>query len=383
MQPDDSSIVPYSQIHLLVVIPVILLATFFAFTWSPWPERTSAAPLAAETPPAVDRSLQMRRADWTEKLREEVAEGHETCYGCHAIEDGAEKQFADGTMKVIALDLEKFRKSSHGSLLHCSDCHLGYMEAFEEEGEHPYFEGSYKAFQKKAAESCGKCHATYVFELSHGAHGAGGELTCVSCHGFHEVGGTDFNPAQSAEYCGRCHKEIAAEYADNVHARSEKHPRLLPTCAGCHGSPHRLRSVGKGPGDWGRAFRGTQCAACHRMMDRDFAAKHDFLTPLDLHLGPNLGCACHAARTGGAHILGRGNQPVSGKNRESEDLCALCHRPDGKLLPAVEAGYVIGATRTTWLDVIGIGLVVLTLAGFWMGHLGLRLVSGFLPGRKE
>jgi hypothetical protein len=264
---------------------------------------------------------------------------------------------------------------------------VGY-EVDEEEGEHKYFQGTFKAFQEKTRKTCDRCHATNYADLEASAHGSKGGLTCVKCHGFHTIKGTEFNPAKLETSCGQsgCHKELVDGYKDNVHAAGyKKGNKFAPTCMHCHGSTHRLRAVDSPaqakPGlTWGTWFNRSQCYRCHSILGKEFSTSHEFLYPAELHLGPKLGCACHTEKTGGLHSLGANNQPVSGKAKE--EICSLCHTPEGALLPAVKDTYVIGATRNKWFDYIGIAIVALTFVGMVLGHGGLRFLTGMLRKAK-
>ena len=131
---------------------------------------------------------------------------------------------------------------------------------------------------------------------------------------------------------------------------------------------------------WSKWFNSTQCFRCHNILGKEFTTSHEFLYPAELHLGPKLGCACHTVKTGGTHNLGAANQAISGKPKE--EVCNLCHTPNGELLPAVKDTYVIGATRNKWFDYIGIAIVALTFVGMPLGHGGLRLLAGTLRKAK-
>jgi hypothetical protein len=231
----------------------------------------------------------------------------------------------------------------------------------------------------RMADSCGQCHVKNREDLAGSAHG--GKVTCVKCHGSHEIGGARLAPSRAAAYCGGCHTDIAAEYGNNVHEVAlAKGVKGSPSCLHCHGSTHSLRPIERGKeGGYSDTFLSKRCASCHDQLSSDLEEKHDFLLPVRLHLGPNVGCACHTAKTAGAHILGPDNQAVKGM--EKEDTCKLCHHKEGKLLSAVTVkknAYVIGATREWWLDLIGIAIVVMTFVGMPLGHGALRVLAGMM-----
>ncbi len=379
---DDDSLIPYSQTHLLVVIPVVCLATVFAFAWNPWDAvETARRPVPPQKSFVADPYLSIKAKEFTDQELKDIKDKQDQCLACHdAKEKPDAKKFKDGVKVPIAVDSAKFRASPHGKTIGCHTCHTGYEKYFEA-GEHDFFPGSYKEFKTKAAETCGKCHASNAQDLASSAHGTKGGLTCVSCHGSHETGGMSSDPASPAGACAGCHKAIAAEYGGNVHAEAlKKGVKTAPSCAGCHGSTHVLKPVGKGEKDgWAAKFRRDECADCHGKSGPDLGKGHDFLIPVGLHLSPKIGCACHSEKTGGAHILGRENQPVSGKTKK--DICVMCHSKDGALAAAIGSGYVIGAKKeewNRWIDIAGIAIILLTFAGLPLAHGSLRIMSGMM-----
>ncbi len=379
---EDDSLVPHSQTHLLVVIPVVCLAVLFAFAWNPWEGLKPRPKLQGfERSAGLDRYLSMKAMEYSDKELKDVQEKQDGCLGCHNEADKLEKVFKDKKKAAAWVDLAKFRASPHGKSLACHSCHEGY-EKFFDAGEHDFFDGTYEAFKAKAAGTCAACHATNAADLKSSAHGTKGGLTCVSCHGFHEITGAGQEGTWAGSACKGCHDQLVSEYERNVHALARKKGvKDSPGCTDCHGSTHVLAPVGKGRDSWAGSFARTACSECHAKKGPDLGKAHDFLVPVDLHLGRKAGCACHVAKTKGVHILGEGNQPVSGKNKK--EICSMCHTPDGSLAKAVDADYVIGSTRHRWLDIVGLAVIAATFAGLPLGHGGLRLLAGMMRKAKH
>jgi hypothetical protein len=118
------------------------------------------------------------------------------CATCHA-------KLSERLAKPVA----RSRLSAHQlSDIGCADCHGGDPSAPRGGKLHASFPGH--PAPKEVADFCGRCHKPAWAEYSKSGHalmrGVKPAVSCVDCHGSHDVG----NPPELfrlGEYCGSCH----------------------------------------------------------------------------------------------------------------------------------------------------------------------------------
>ncbi len=265
-----------------------------------------------------------------------VEEANAVCQECHAVPDLS--VFDPRTDRVVTLtvDPEKYRRSVHGEL------------------------------------ACAECHPYGYARLPHSGPLSYPRFLCVSCH--QEAGDVPhLNLVERRqELLGSAHGDDAERDFD---------------CHTCH-DPHRFRLV-REEGTARERIRASNrlCLACHGASAGRKPGFEDLPTSAQTHgLFPNprdhfrkLKCvSCH---TGEGHS--RDHDVLAVERSVSE--CSECHgqhspRFEDSYIVAGAAGatqpagaaaredvYVIGSTRSVWLDRIGLGLLALVL-GLTAGH---------------
>jgi hypothetical protein len=151
----------------------------------------------------------------------------EACIQCHR--QGARES-------SLQISVENFRKSVHGKVLECEDCHTNIIDS------------SHETLKGSSSVSCGECHE------QENRHGLSAERAlrpkCYSCHTRHRILGIE-DPASSI------------------------YPEALKkTCAGCHPSEcgHQdylswflsLQVVSHGKADLSKKYGRENCVGCHQ-----------------------------------------------------------------------------------------------------------------------
>lgn len=269
---------------------------------------------------------------------------NEVCQDCHAVPDLRFTDRATGESTLYTIEPATYRGSAHGHVA-CVACHdVGYGEDLPHEG--PAW---------RARFLCVDCHAALgdldeldlparKDELLAGAHGDEGRrrMDCHDCHDPHRFALV----RRQEEALGR----IAASNA---------------ICLACHGAPG-VRSFG---------YEALQ----------DAAGTHDHFPHAARHFGRVKCVTCHAPLGAGA---GHDVRPVA----DSLGDCAACHvRSDPAYGSSYEGGagrgdvidqvYVIGSTRSVWLDRSSQVGFVLFLGGVLLHGLRRRR-SGRGGGRR-
>lgn len=179
--------------------------------------------------------------------------------------------FQIGEKVSLAVSAEEFKKSAHGNLLVCQDCHRGY-----EQLPHPSPNVvSYRAYVLTSYEVCRACHfdkytktldSVHFQELSSGNWNA---PVCTDCHGAHYVSSPSQPPSRVAQTCSQCHEQVFQLYLGSVHGKAlmDEENQDVPTCVYCHGV-HNI----KDPRTASHRLEIPQlCGSCHadvRRMDK-------------------------------------------------------------------------------------------------------------------
>ncbi len=238
----------------------------------------------------------------------------EDCLGCHG------------------LDLEKFAKGSHGSLV-CTQCHAGISKL-------PHAD-------KLPAVNCGACHAGPAKAYPGSVHGRAlrsgmaDAATCASCHGAaHEIlpqsdAASKVAKRNLANMCGGCHSnpEFLAKhkipfakpveaYRDSVHGRAvARGDESAPSCSDCHGS-HGILASRDPKAQVNRENIASTCGACHGDVQAAYdASVHGMAVKAGFKGAP--ACTdCH----GEHNILAPGDAgSLVNAARVSAATCARCH----------------------------------------------------------
>lgn len=307
---------------------------------------------------------------------------NEDCLGCHGD--------ADQVGQALVIDRQRFDYTAHAQL-GCSGCHLSVSETHPDDGLPPSKPG------------CGACHDEVFRQYALGAHGSNAQ--CRDCHTPHKVRpAADVSGHEMNRTCASCHQgdDTLASHARWL-PQAGLHLENLP-CVSCHsGSKERQISLyiipAKGPAQpldyeaLSRAAGGQDVAAIidgngdgyisltelrlfNQGSDRTGLRLQGMMMPLELShdfrtLDDKFNCsACHA--------LGP----------EAMQVSRLClPRPDGSFSPVeVEKGavldalhgtpdfYMVGATRSAALDLIGLMVVAGGLV-MPLGHGTLRFFT--------
>lgn len=242
----------------------------------------------------------------------ELDESSMQCQECHAATDFQVYDPVQQRNLSLTIDTAQFLRGSHGKLP-CRACH-----------ERGYDELPHRGPARTVSFRCIHCHredravghlqfAEHAQELKNSVHGSlsEGKLDCDSCHDTHtfrpvrEEQDPSHRISQSNSWCLRCH---------GPEPRDINYP-ALPNILDAHSHlPNRKDH-----------FRKVKCVGCHTPLDSP--TKHD----------------------------------VMPKKQATRD-CVACHRRDSAVLSTVytrpgEAdgdvtsnAYVVGSTRSAWLD---------------------------------
>jgi predicted CXXCH cytochrome family protein len=303
-------------------------------------------PLAAALPQEMSE---------VEKIaREMLALQNATCLGCH-VGDSVHAEESPLLFSVPAADdairmSPAFAASNHGDLA-CTTCHVGAFKAYPHVAE--------PARMSAMTLECSECHAqkTHSIDLqiskSVHAENFGDRFTCITCHDPHVMlsGPKATDPL----------KLVAQDNA---------------ACLSCHTSDETFAAIA---GDISPGITRP-----------DIDSIHTFLPNTQRHWQAVRCVDCHTPMISEGASLGISHQIV-GKEDAVKD-CATCHTLDTVLRTTlyrhakegaargfenasiVESAYVIGATRNTTLDRLGIVVTLLALAGV-LGHGLLRWIA--------
>lgn len=332
---------------------VLLLAAVLA--WPAGAQTRGAAPKDPET---------------VEMVRKSNAE----CLTCHT-EDALKNPPRHGMdlakLRESLTDPALYEGSVHGGMA-CKTCHVGGYRDYphsvpaQPPGPAPT---EPKASRKPETLDCGECHAQKTFridaQMANSVHAKNlkDRFTCSTCHDPHvyKTAATLVEPrkivAQDNGMCLDCHNSdvrfatfggtLAPKKArpdiDTIHAwlpNTRRHWEAV-RCVECHTPPSTTRTL----------------ALSHEILNKDKAEKN---------------CVtCHTQNTALRTRLYR-----YAAETQAQEV--------GFLNSAVlGTSYVIGATRNTYLDTLGLGLIGLTIAGI-AGHAAIRILGAlYRRGRKQ
>ena len=199
----------------------------------------------------------------------------EMCLDCHSIENDI--RLESGEMISLALDGDKFLKSSHGKKLACTDCHADLKGTTDGHAVKRF--KNKREFAINYSEACQKCHFsnyTDTLDSVHRASIAKGNLeaaVCSDCHGAHDITSPNEPRAKISQTCATCHKKEADQYVSSVHGKAlTSGSEDVPACTDCHRS-HAI--AGPHTASW-RTNSPEMCGTCHT--DAKLMAKYKLST---------------------------------------------------------------------------------------------------------
>ncbi len=305
---------------------IAALAVFFACAWS---FQTHAGDAVAPDPAVVEKN---RKAN-------------EACFSCHSEFGFKNPPRKDMDMKKLAetlRDPKVFAGSNHGTM-DCRQCHgQGYNDYL------------HSTNAKNELSPCSECHATKVGRLEpqydasvHARLDSVKEkFTCATCH----------DP----------HIDLGANQLKDPHKIAVQDNKA---CLSCHNSNEKFSKYApdnkKTPGI--------------KKERPDIDTIHDWLPNTKAHWKAVRCVDCHTPEV-------KASRPISHEildKEKAEKNCHSCHSANSSLRTRLyrhlvkeeinkfgftngvilSSSYVVGATRNPTLDLIVIGLVVLTLAG--------------------
>jgi predicted CXXCH cytochrome family protein len=311
----------------LLILAVLLMA------WPAWAQTKGAVPKDPET---------------IEQVRKWNAE----CFACHTEAALHKPPRPDMDMAKLAqalTDPAAYAKSNHSGMA-CRTCHLDTYR------DYPH---AVAGKPKPETLACNECHAQKAWrvedQVAKSVHSKNlsGKFTCNTCHNAHVYTKAELlkDPAkvvaQDNGICLNCHESDKkfAEFGgtltpqkkrpdiDAIHAwlpNTKRHWQAV-RCIDCHTPASTTRTL----------------AMSHEILNKD-KAQRDCVTCHTKDSALRTRLYRHMAETETAS-LGFLNSAVMGES------------------------YVIGATRNTYLDLLGLGMVGLTLAGV-VGHGLIRFV---------
>ncbi|MBK5959484.1 hypothetical protein CCR97_14890 [Rhodoplanes elegans] len=283
------------------------------------------------------------------------------CTACHSEAGLRALPRHDMDVKKLSgllVDIAKFDTSIHAGMA-CRTCHTGGYREYPHVGA---------ASGKAETLPCAECHAQKTFRIepqvarSVHAKNLKDTFTCSSCHDSHVY-----------QTAARLRDPALIVKQDNA------------MCIGCHGSDEKFAAAAR------------PLPVPKKRPDLD--AIHAWLPNTQRHWAAVRCVECHTPAST-TRSLGLSHE-VLNKDR-AEQNCVTCHTKDtalrtrlyrwqaeteGARLGFVNSAiigqaYVIGATRNTYFDYIGIALVVLALGGVALHGLG-RVVAGLGRGGSK
>ncbi len=267
---------------------------------------------------------------WGSSARAEHKLKDQECLGCHS--DTTLTKDANGKQVSLFVDGGKLKRSIHGSMFACVDCHKDVTSLVHE------------APPKKVA--CAQCHADAQEAYSHSLHArpASAKNTqaanCQDCHGgAHEILASDdpkspVNHVNIPTTCGRCHgqkflmesngesNQAFLSYQDSVHGRAvENGSQKAAVCTDCHGA-HGILPASDTKSPIYKSSVPATCGKCHTEIENTFNQSiHGQAIARGNQLAP-VCTDCHGIHSIKSHA--DPNSPAAEQNL-SRDTCARCH----------------------------------------------------------
>lgn len=373
-----------------------------------------------------------------------LAADRKFCLECHR-DQSLVKEDSRGRKVSLYVSEEELKKSVHGKLS-CSDCHTGIrddahsaggmkvdrsidcgrchskvnreyqqslhgkaiMKGTERAAQCYDCHGKHAILGKKDRESmvhpsniektCDRCHSDIEFVKQHAlgggpspgelfkgsVHGQTGEVTCVSCHGSHDMRSL-IDPQSSIfrsnipETCGNCHPEITSQFKESVHGVLAARGRTeSPTCTTCHGIHGIKAKVDPDSPVNERRIALTTCPQCHAAtpISREYGitktqvkSYYDSFHGLSYRGGDTYSANCASCH--GVHDIRPSSDPKSMIHKDNlQKTCGNCHPgasenfAKGKIHSVASiAGQEFGEKVVGWVRIIYIVLIVCVIGG--------------------
>ena len=366
------------------------------------------------------------------------------CFDCHRDESLSKK---DARGKTVSLFVSEagFKNSVHGTLA-CSDCHTKITddshaeggkkaadrrvncESCHEKAEKEYKQGLHSKMIMKGTEraancfdchgkhnilpskdprsmthasnidkTCNRCHSNIEFVKQHAlgaaipgeefkksVHGKTGEVSCISCHGSHNLRSL-IDPKSTIfrsnipQTCGSCHLDITKEFVDSIHGALAARGRTdSPTCTTCHGIHGIKAKVDPDSPVNERRIALTTCPQCHaaERISKEYklttiAVKsyYDSFHGLSYQGGDTFSANCASCH--GVHNIRSSSDPQSMIHKDNlQKTCGSCHPgasenfARGKMhVVASITGDEMGDKIVGWVRIIYIVLIVTVIGG--------------------
>jgi hypothetical protein len=366
------------------------------------------------------------------------------CFSCHQDESLVKK---DARRKSVSLFVSEagYKESVHGQLS-CSDCHTqinddthaeGGKKAVEqrvncgtchEEAEKEYQQGLHSKFIMKGTEraaycsdchgkhnilpsknsksmtntsniekTCDRCHSDLAFvkehalgavipreEFKRSVHGMTGEVTCINCHGSHNLRSL-IDPKSSIfrsnipQTCGSCHPDIMKEFVGSIHGVLAARGRMdSPTCTTCHGIHGIKAKIDPDSPVNERRIALTTCPQCHaaeriskeyKLTTIQVKTYYDSFHGLSYLGGDTYSANCASCH--GVHDILPSSDPKSMIHKDNlQKTCGTCHPgasenfATGKIHSVASiAGEDFGEKVVGWIRIIYIGLIACVIGG--------------------
>jgi cytochrome b subunit of formate dehydrogenase len=273
------------------------------------------------------------------------------CLACHS--DPTLSGEVNGKTVSLYVDRNKLRRSVHGALFSCVDCHTDVKSLAHE--------------SPPRKVTCAQCHADAQAAYAGSIHAKPNKLSgapaanCQDCHGgAHGVlaAGDPQSPVNHENIpatCGRCHgqkflmesngqsAQPFISYQESVHGRAVANgSETAAVCTDCHGV-HEILPASDPKSPISKFNVAATCGKCHTAIANTFMQSiHGQAIAQGNQLAPT--CTdCHGIHTIKAPT--NPNSPVAERNL-SRDVCARCH--EGVRL-SQEFG-VPGGRVTTYFD---------------------------------
>ena len=200
------------------------------------------------------------------------------CLECHSTLNGENDiRLESNELISLAVDGDKYLKSSHGKRLACTDCHADLKGTTDGHAVKRF--KNKRQFAISYSEACQKCHFSNYTDTLDSVHRATiqkGNLeaaVCSDCHGAHDITAPGEPRSKISQTCATCHAKVAAQYVKSVHGEAlTAGNEDVPACTDCHRS-HAI--AGPHTASW-RVKSPEMCGNCHT--DAKLMAKYNLST---------------------------------------------------------------------------------------------------------
>jgi len=252
------------------------------------------------------------------------------CLACHS--DATMTTEVNGKNVSLFVDGNKLKRSIHGTMFSCVDCHKDVKSL------------AHETTPQKV--TCAQCHADAQTAYAHSTHakpsktGNNPAANCEDCHGgVHEILPADdpkspVNHANIPFTCGRCHgqkflmesngesAQAFISYQESVHGRAVgKGSTKAAVCTDCHGS-HEILPANDAKSPISKFNVPATCGKCHVAVQQTFMQSIHGQAILRGNGQAPVCTDCHGIHSIKAHA--DPNSPVAEQNL-SRDICARCH----------------------------------------------------------